>query len=126
MVAVLPRFGLFFEVLRAVKVFPQGRADRGILPVQRHQRDLVPRGWAVEDLGNLRRFRHHREHPQRCGIHDRCDSRGDDRPLTTFFRVLVGLSAQFVPDEFGCKPRLILVFVELFVFSMQAFSAPSS
>lgn len=46
--------------------------------------------------------------------------------LTTFFRVLVGLSAQFVPDELGGKPHLILVFVELFVFSMQAFIAPPS
>ena len=46
--------------------------------------------------------------------------------LTTFFHVLVGLSAQFVPDEFGGKPCLILVFVALFVFSMQVFIGPLS
>ena len=46
--------------------------------------------------------------------------------LTTFFHVLVGLSAQFVPDEFAGKPYLILAFVALFVFSMQAFIGPLS
>ena len=46
--------------------------------------------------------------------------------LMTFFHVLVGLSAQLVPDEFGGKPYLILVLVALFVFSMQAFTGPLS
>ncbi len=43
--------------------------------------------------------------------------------LTTFFHVLVGLSAVFLPDnEF--KPYFILLFVILFVFSMQGTIGP--
>ena len=43
--------------------------------------------------------------------------------LTTFFHLLVGLSARFLPDgEF--KPYFILLFVILFVFSMQGTIGP--
>ena len=43
--------------------------------------------------------------------------------LTTFFHLLVGLSAMFLPDN-ATKPYFILVFVVLFVFSMQATIGP--
>ena len=31
---------------------------------------------------------------------------------------MVGFLAQFIPDEFGCRPYLIIVFLGLFVFSL--------
>jgi MFS family permease len=43
--------------------------------------------------------------------------------LTTFFHLLVGLSAQFLPDN-DFKPYFILLFVILFVFSMQGTIGP--
>ena len=43
--------------------------------------------------------------------------------LTTFFHLLVGLSAKFLPDS-DIKPYFILLFVILFVFSMQATIGP--
>ncbi|MFB9375935.1 sugar porter family MFS transporter [Kineococcus gynurae] len=44
--------------------------------------------------------------------------------LTTFFHLLVGLSALLLPDTWGGKPWMILVFVVLFVFSMQGTIGP--
>ena len=43
--------------------------------------------------------------------------------LTTFFHLLVGLSAKFIPDG-DIKPYFILLFVILFVFCMQATIGP--
>ena len=43
--------------------------------------------------------------------------------LTTFFHLLVGLSAKFLPDN-DIKPYFILLFVILFVFCMQATIGP--
>ena len=43
--------------------------------------------------------------------------------LTTFFHLLVGLSAKFLPDS-DIKPYFILLFVILFVFCMQATIGP--
>ena len=43
--------------------------------------------------------------------------------LTTFFHLLVGLSAKFIPDS-DIKPYFILLFVILFVFCMQATIGP--
>ncbi len=43
--------------------------------------------------------------------------------LTTFFHLLVGLSAKFLPDN-DIKPYFILLFVVLFVFSMQGTIGP--
>ena len=43
--------------------------------------------------------------------------------LTTFFHLLVGLSAKFLPDN-DIKPYFILLFVILFVFSMQGTIGP--
>jgi major inositol transporter-like SP family MFS transporter len=43
--------------------------------------------------------------------------------LTTFFHLLVGLSAKFLPDS-DLKPYVILLFVILFVFSMQGTIGP--
>ena len=43
--------------------------------------------------------------------------------LTTFFHLLVGLSAKFLPDN-DFKPYFILLFVILFVFSMQGTIGP--
>ena len=43
--------------------------------------------------------------------------------LTTFFHLLVGLSAKFLPDG-DLKPWFILLFVILFVFSMQGTIGP--
>lgn len=43
--------------------------------------------------------------------------------LTTFFHILVGLSAVFLPDS-DVKPYIILLFVVLFVFSMQGTIGP--
>ncbi|MCW2803483.1 MAG: transporter, family, major inositol transporter [Propionibacteriaceae bacterium] len=44
--------------------------------------------------------------------------------LTTTFHILVGLSAFLIPDGSPIKPYFILVFVVLFVFSMQATIGP--
>jgi sugar porter (SP) family MFS transporter len=44
--------------------------------------------------------------------------------LTTTFHILVGLSAFLIPDGSPVKPYFILVFVVLFVFSMQATIGP--
>jgi major inositol transporter-like SP family MFS transporter len=43
--------------------------------------------------------------------------------LTTFFHLLVGMSARFLPDN-DFKPYFILLFVILFVFSMQGTIGP--
>ena len=44
--------------------------------------------------------------------------------LTTTFHLLVGLSAVIIPDGSPVKPYFILVFVVLFVFSMQGTLGP--
>ncbi len=44
--------------------------------------------------------------------------------FTTFFHLLVGLSALLIPDGSGAKPYVILVFAVLFVFSMQGTIGP--
>ncbi len=44
--------------------------------------------------------------------------------LTTLFHLLVGLSAYLVPETAAIKPWLILIFVVLFVFSMQGTIGP--
>jgi predicted MFS family arabinose efflux permease len=43
--------------------------------------------------------------------------------LTTFFHILVGLSALLLPDS-SVKPYIILLFVVLFVFCMQGTIGP--
>jgi predicted MFS family arabinose efflux permease len=44
--------------------------------------------------------------------------------LTTFFHLLVGLSALLIPDDNPVKPYVILTFAVLFVFSMQGTIGP--
>jgi MFS transporter, SP family, major inositol transporter len=44
--------------------------------------------------------------------------------LTTFFHLLVGMSAYFIPEGSAAKPYVILVFAVLFVFSMQGTIGP--
>lgn len=44
--------------------------------------------------------------------------------LTTFFHLLVGLSAFFIPADAAAKPYVILAFAVLFVFSMQGTIGP--
>jgi sugar porter (SP) family MFS transporter len=44
--------------------------------------------------------------------------------LTTFFHLLVGLSAYLLPDDNSAKPYVILIFAVLFVFFMQGTIGP--